>query len=233
MILIKSAVSREAMGDGHENDEKRYDWQMSVRANYLLLGDSVVNVPVDELKLDEQIIATKLKWIDHGELIAGSFMCQVVHDSQIDYNDIDIYFKSKEDMMKFAKVNKLVVTRFYQNSACVGVLATGSLLNLIFGVAYDNPADLISHFDIRACSIALDPNANTLYSVRGAFADCLIKRIVYNPVPHNTTIARLIKYTQKNLMIDAYQRVFLAELIKDSRYNPELEITTGYRAVQK
>lgn len=234
-ILTYIPCVHNPLEDSFESDEKRYEWQMSVRANYLLLGDKSVNVPVDIIKMPKPVVKTNIKWLNRGELIAGSFMCTAVQGSSIGKPaDIDIYFKSKNDAAEFIKLNNLGIVD--QNDVYFSAFKVGALmaeLNLIFGVHYEDPVDLVSHFDIRACSIALDPSTNIVYAVAGAATDCAIKRVVYNPVPHNTTIARLVKYVKKGFDIDPYQRLFLAELIKSDQYNSDLEITTGYRAITK
>jgi hypothetical protein len=238
MIKIVNHIQhvRSPLYDDFESDEKRYEWQMAIRANYLLLGDTKVNVPVDIRGLPKPLLETNIKWLNREELIAGSFMSFAVQGTTLtEVNDVDIYFKSKDDALQFLQQNSNMVKSSENEVLIDAYLWTGKRLNfnLIFGVHYDDPADLIVHFDIRACSIAYDPSENVTYEVPGALADCCIPRVVYNPVPHNTTIARLIKYVQRGFDIDPYQRLFLAELIKSDQYNGDLELTTGYRAVPK
>lgn len=218
--------------DDFESDEKRFAWQMEMRANYILLKDKNANVTVYSVKHNRKVLSTDLKWPNTGELIAGSFLCNLVQGANVPHNDVDIYFKSKEDAVRFCALNPQLKT-MYQSDIAVQMADGNQVLNLIYGVAYSSPDDLISHFDIRACSIAHDPHTNTTYFVKGATGDCAGGFIVYNPVPHNTTVARLVKYVQKGFNLDPYQRLFLVELLKGDQYNPDLEITTGYRAVQK
>jgi hypothetical protein len=231
MIYIYSHVSFPPEDD-FPSDEKRYEWQMAIRANYLLLGDRNHKLTVDWAVAPRQIIATNLTWINRGELIAGSFMCAVTGAS-VPATDVDIYFKCKQDAIDFCKVNPHLAANTSLSDIAINVVDGSTALNLIYGVHYDSPEDLISGFDIRAASIALDPNTNKVYAVRGSFGDCHGSRIIYNPIPHNTTIARLVKYVQKGFGIDPYQRLFLSEFLKSDQYNTELELTTGYRAVQK
>jgi hypothetical protein len=231
MKILESARMNTPFEDKFESDEKRYEWQMAVRANYLLLGDTNVKLPIEVHKNPMPIIDTPLRWINRGELVAGSFMCNYTANAEIPNKDIDIYFKCKADVETFMGANR--VWSMTHNDIANIVLYGGVMYNLIHGVHYDDPEDLISHFDIRACSIALDPCTNTVYNVEGALSDCARKRIIFNPVPHNTTIARLVKYAQKGFDIDPYQRLFFAELIRSEKYNYDLEISTGYRAVVK
>ena len=233
-VLTNIPYARHGTRDDFETDEKRYEWQMSIRANYLLLGDSRVSVPVDIIKPTTPILSTNIRWINREELIAGSFMSMAVQGSLVTKaEDVDIYFKSRDDVTTFLRLNPNLKMSS-QNDVLVNAHTLGGHsveFNLIFGVAYEDPADLITHFDIRACSIALDPSKNTVHSVAGSLPDCCMRRIVDNPVPHNTTVARLVKYIKKGFDIDPYQRLFLAELIKSDQYNSDLELSTGYRAI--
>ena len=213
------------------SDEERYNWQMSVRANYLLLEDDKAKLKVDISTPPHPLLDTTLRWINRGETIAGSFMCGVVPYSSVPHADIDIYFKCKEDVNDFMRSNRNMHTR-HVNEVLTYTYAVEDKkyeFNLIHGIPYNDPEDLISRFDIRACSIALNPCTNTLYSVSGSFSDIVAKRITYNPIPRGTTIARLIKYIQKGFIIDAHQRLFLSELIRSNQYNPEIELMTGYK----
>jgi hypothetical protein len=220
--------------DQFSSDKERYEWQVEARANYILIEDDTPVVATDKYELVKDIIDSNLVWLDKGELIAGSFLCNIVeHASPIQVSDVDIYFKCKDDAKLFLNKNTFLFTLDNFSKATVSVTAElGDIkLNLIFGINFDSPEDLITRFDIRACSIAYDPSKKTIYWVRGALSDCDKRRIIYNPIPHNTTISRLVKYIEKGFHIDPYQRLFLAELISSDMYNSDLEISTGYRAV--
>jgi hypothetical protein len=220
--------------DGFENDEKRYEWQMNVRANYLILGDKNQHVPIDIVGAPGRVVTSDLIWLHRNELIAGSFMSNIQSVAPMENKDIDIYFKCEKDAEDFRLLNKIHKPHImYKSSIAMQLVRGGTVLNLIYGVAYDNANDLISHFDIRACSIAYDPQHNLVHAVRGAIYDAANKRIVFNPVPHNTTVARIMKYAQRGFDMDAYQRLFFTELIKSDMYNTDLELSTGYRAVHK
>ena len=214
--------------------EKLFEEQMNVRANYLLLGDDrLPNPPLNSANVKTTpIISTTLKWINRGEIIAGSWVSSEVFNSKFGAADVDIYFKSRNDVEDFLKLNRLV-GKLSMNKIAATVDTPGFSLNLIFGVHYEDVGDLIYRFDFRACSTALDPNSSTIYWVDGAVDDALQRRIVYNPLPHNTSIARLVKYVNKGFTIDAHQRVFLLDLIKTGTVNPDVELTSGYRAVKK
>jgi len=232
LIQVKPDITFPFADDGFASDEARYRWQMDVRSHYLLLKDKNIPLKIDISKLTPEMLVTQLTWLNSGELIAGSFAGGVVLDADLKPADIDIYFKSLGDATQFREINFRLLPIFSMElGVCSVVVCYGQKFNLIHGVQYDSPEDLISHFDIRACSIAIDPNAQKIYSVKGAIHDCFFKRIVFNPIPHNTTVARLVKYTQKGFDIDAHQRLFFAELIKSDMYNPEIELSTGYRAV--
>jgi hypothetical protein len=216
------------------SDEKRYEWQMSVRANYLILGDKEVNVPVDVISSPLKVLETNLVWLHRGELIAGSFMSNLQTISKMENTDIDIYFKNIVDVNDFLYANPIQRLHVMnETKVAMQVHYDNQILNLIHGVAFDDAKDLITHFDIRACSIAYDPQWNLIHVVRGALHDAAGKCIVFNPVPHNTTVARVVKYAKRGFDMDPYQRLFFSELIKSDMYNPDLELSTGYRAIQK
>jgi hypothetical protein len=218
--------------DEFKSDEDRYNWQMDWRANNLLIGDTDAVLTIRINGHSKPVLESDFTWINRGELIAGSFMSRLIVCQEIPYGDVDIYFKSKDDADKFRWANpKLRLT--HQGEVTTQLMDDKIVINLVHGVNYSSPEDLISRFDIRACSIALDPNTNITYSVKGAAGDCSMKRIVFNPNPHNTTIARLVKYVERGFSIDPYQRLFFAELIRSDLFNPKLEISTGYRAVKK
>jgi hypothetical protein len=151
-----------------------------------------------------------------------------------DYDDIDIYFKNKEDAQKFINMNQSlrdiksgnISGIDYSNPMCIYTHTGKEKINLIYGVEYDKPGDLISRFDIRACSMAIDPNSDTLYVVKGAMEDATNRRIVFNPVPRGVTVRRLTKYIKKGFTIDGHQSLFFAELVRSDIYSPELELMT-------
>lgn len=216
------------------NDEKRYEWQMSVRANYLLLGDKNVNVPVTARSAPFSMIQSKILWPHRGELIAGSFMSNIAYGADIKNKDIDVYFKNEAEAVNFMNMNSISNHHIIaKGQVAVQVWCENQIFNLIHGIAYDDAKDLITHFDIRACSVAYDPQYNMVWNVDGSLYDAVQKRIVFNPVPHNTTIARVLKYAQRGFDMDPYQRLFFAELIRSDMYNTDLEISTGYRAIWK
>lgn len=208
--------------------ESYFKWQMEVRANYLLLDDHNIDVPVNSLRVTSNIVRSNLKWLNNGELIAGSYTSSLMSESRMPANDYDIFFKSKADALEFRKMNFPQSIPIYANDLACTVQRGWDLFNLIHGVPYKDPADLISKFDIRACSTALDVNTYFFHYVEGADHDCAEKHIVYNPTPRNTSIGRLVKYIQKGFKIDAHQRLFLADLIRSNQYDPNLELITGY-----
>jgi hypothetical protein len=96
----------------------------------------------------------------------------------------------------------------------------------IYGVEYDSPEHLITRFDIRACSMAIDPNTNMLYVVRGSIEDTTRKQLVFNPVPRGVSVRRFTKYIQKGFTPDKHQNVFFVELLRSDIYSQELELMT-------
>lgn len=209
--------------------EDLYKEQISHLASALLVDDYNPHVEVDSC----QITGISNFTFPKDALISGSFIMHYVAkllcSSDLQYDDIDIYFKCKADAEAFAKtnINNSTFGGFNFNNPMCAYGHTGKdKINLIYGVEYDSPAHLISRFDIRACSMAIDPNNNTLHVVRGSVKDATTKDIVFNPVPRGVTVRRLTKYLKKGFEIKKYQSLFFAELIRSPIYSPELELMT-------
>ena len=205
-----------------------YDHQLGHLANALIIDDYDAEVEVDKCTISA---GSNFKF-PHGALLSGSFVmhhiAKYVGSVDIQYDDIDIYFHNKSEAQSFLTMNNYdIYTGFnFTNPMCAYGYLNGHKVNLIYGVEYDSPSHLISRFDIRACSMALDPNTNMLYVVHGAIEDATRKRIVFNPVPRNVTIRRLTKYIKKSFDIDKYQSLFFVELARSNIYSAELELMT-------
>lgn len=217
------------MSNTVENLKKHYEWQCGVLATSLLVEDFQPHIEV--IKQDRgrghlSHFFPQFKWINQGELMAGSFLSHQINRT-IDHKDIDIYFKSKADAEQFIKLNCINMYPAAGDIALKGTKST-DIVNLIYNVPYTDASSLITRFDIRACSIAFDPSSRECFFVNEAILDCMQKKIVFNPLPFNTTVNRLVKYIQKGFSIDAYQRLYFSELIRSEKYNKDLELTTGY-----
>lgn len=211
-------------------EEKHFKQQQEWLSNYLLLGD-IPDISVHTYKPRvPSKNSTTMNWLNKGELIAGSFMAHKMNDD-IPYSDIDIYFQSKDDAMEWMNINNISPWRFRVTSEDIcGVVTptTGKPFNLIWGIKFTSPETLLNRFDIRAISIAFDPNTSYTHYVQGAISDCRFKRLIFNPVPRATSINRLLKYSEKEFRISPKQRLFFAQLVQSSLYNPEIELSTGY-----
>jgi hypothetical protein len=216
--------------------EAHYQWQSAQLANHLLIGDQ--GPTLNTLEVDV-IALTGLKFLNKGEVIAGSYVISQVHSmhggTAYDYEDIDIYFHSKEDAQEFAKLNGWWVKDFIYDkpkeegkSVCAYAEVNGIKYNLIWGISFKNASELISKFDIRVCSMAFDPSCSKFLLLEGAFSDAVWHRAVFNPVPRNVSMRRLIKYVKKGYEFDNYQRLFFSELVRSDIYSAELELVTGY-----
>lgn len=215
-----------------KDGEKLYKAQCDALASALLIKDRNPSLTVDIHKIGW---TSHFDWINKGELIAGSFMAseiaKSVNGKGFLAGDIDIYFKSRVDAVSFCAINSMHNADFSTvdpNSVCIYFNQDGMKFNLIWGIHYESPEHLVSGFDIRACSMAYDPASGNLYTVNGAIDDATEQRIILNPVPRATSINRIIKYTQKGFLMDKYQRVFFAELVRSEIYSSELELKTGY-----
>lgn len=212
-----------------KDGEELFRWQCDILANYLLLKDKR---PILETSTYQAGINDKLKWLGKGELVAGSYaascICALLHISLLKADDIDIYFKSKKDAMEFNNINGLYNRDGWESDVCTVSKMDGIVFNLIYGVDYDSPQELISSFDIRAISIAIDPSNSEVHVVNGAIQDLADRTMVFNPTPKHTSIKRIVKYTQKEFTMEPHQRLFFAELIRSDIYSPEVELITGY-----
>jgi len=219
----------------HTQGDAQYKDQLDKLTSALLIEDYRPEVPIVTSDVNVALVNYNFTF-PKGALISGSFIMSAVVKqitaAEIGYDDIDIYVKSKDDALMFVELNGFggLPTAEISNPMCLYVFApTGEKINVIYGIEYDSPGDLISRFDIRACSMALDPNDNKLYTVRGAIEDALSRSIFFNPVPRAVTLRRLVKYINKGFTICAQQSVFFSELIKSGIYSAELElITKGY-----
>lgn len=212
--------------------EDLYRFQSNQLASAILIKDMQPQIQVNRWDVSA---VTKLNWLDKGELIAGSFIAKEMGHSlgyrSFDTEDIDIYFKCKEDAMMFCTINFLNEANFRDlpnERMCIRFQRRSMKFNLIWGVDYSSPENLVSKFDIRACSMAYDPINKILWAVNGALHDVNKRQIVFNPIPRATSIQRLVKYTQKGFTIEKYQRLFFAELIRSDIYSKDIELTTGY-----
>lgn len=214
--------------------EELYKQQCNTLSSALLISDYKPFIKIDShAKINNT--AWTIWWPNKGEVIAGSYVTSEVakaYASIIDYEDIDIYFKSQNDAKEFASKNGMHLALFLPTqTVCTSFTYSGFKFNLIWGINFDSTEDLISRFDIRACSMAVDPSALTLHYVDGSIYDAVHKQIVFNHVPRAVTVRRLTKYIEKDFSIDKYQRLFFAELIRSNLYSQELELTTGYERV--
>lgn len=216
--------------DSFLNDKRLFEYQMDALTKSILLNDYANNLTFYSHMAPH---ASRFAFINKGEIIAGSSICRLVNP-HIDANDIDIYLHSAEDAMELLRINNLRLNENRQPrdltkyQVCCSVYALGTKINLIWGIEYKDAEDLISRFDIRACSMALDPNSSTFTVLSGAFEDTMNRQIHFNMNPRSVSVARLLKYVSKGFTLDKYQRVVFAELIKNGYHSNELELTTGY-----
>lgn len=203
-----------------------FDEQIGHLGSALLVDDYNANVIVDTCTLNG---STKFKF-PQGALLSGSYVMSIVGrnigGTKVEYDDCDIYFKTKDDAKKFVTDNQMHGVHVGDNVMCAYGYHEGQKFNLIYGVEYDSPEHLITRFDIRACSMAIDPNTNTLYVVRGSIEDTTRKQLVFNPVPRGCSLRRYAKYITKGFHADSHQNLFFVELLKTDIYKPELELLT-------
>ena len=208
-------------------EEALYKEQFAALTSALLLND--FNCPMPTL-IATATMAYKT-FYPKGSLVSGSFIANEIGTQlgrPLPVKDVDIYFKSKEDAQFFLETNKVFYQKnTFKSDMCAYIQRSGAVYNLIYGVQYETPADLISGFDIRACSVALDPNNSELHFVKGAVSDILGRHIVWNYVPKKMSVSRLVKYVEKGFKIDSYQRLFFIELLRSNIHDSSFELATG------
>lgn len=215
------------LGD-YISGEEIYKKQIDQLAAAILLDDTSPQIKVESVHVEA---ATPFLFPE-GSVLSGSF---IMHDIvrlftrgnvNIAFDDYDIYFQNKAQAEEFLKINFINDFRLTDNPMCTYGIVKGLKMNLIYGVPYTTPESLISKFDIRACSMAIDMNAKKFYFVDDAIHDATRKHIVFNSVPRSVSVRRLTKYIQKGFEIGPYQRLFFVELLKSPLYSPELELVT-------
>lgn len=203
-----------------------FDEQIGHLGSAILVNDYNPNVIVDTCKLNG---LSRFKY-PAGALISGSYVMFLVANSvghvSLKYDDCDIYFQSKADAQQFIADNGMSGVHMTDSPVCAYGYHEGQKFNLIYGVEYDNVNNLITRFDIRACSMAIDPNTMELHVVRGSIEDATRKQLVFNSVPRGCSMRRYAKYISKGFHAESHQNLFFAELLKTDIYKPELELLT-------
>lgn len=202
-----------------------FDKQNEEIANRILIGDNKPNYSFDKFAVPTA--HANVNWINKGEVIAGSVLINVVN-SDIPCSDVDIYFHEKADAELFLSKNKTFGKTITTEHMCFYAQIAEAKVNLIWGIKYTTPEDLISGFDIRACAQTYDPASQEVIMIEGAWEDSRNKQMIMLTSARVTTVKRIIKYTKKGFAIDKFQRVIFAELLKSGFHSNELEILTGY-----
>jgi len=211
------------------NEEATFQRQSDELAENVLL-DAPIKVNFNTLNPVKS--KPNIKWM-MDELVAGSSVSQLFNSS-IPAEDVDIYFKSIDDAMLFAKLNKVdrqvkwnLAKQKDQLNVCAWVTLNCRKYNLIWGIEYKDVKELISRFDIRACAMVYDPCWDRITMVEDSLQDAIEQRIVWQTTTRHMSVHRLIKYSKKGFKIDPHQRVMFTELLK-TKHNTDLELSTGY-----
>jgi len=165
-----------------------------------------------------------------GEIIAGSAVSSTW--SNLSPSDMDVYFNTYDQIVEFVRANEgrnLLDTEIQalNKSKNVHISFGRTVINAIL-YDFKSEIDIISKFDIRASSMAFNPQTSKLFTINSAIEDAMARRIVFNPFPNRTSLCRLLKYIQKGYEIDRYQMAVFTELIKNPTiHNATVELTTG------
>lgn len=216
---------------GQKTDEEaQYKQQIDHLANSIIMSDYNPHIETytATFRFNSPFIFPK-DCIISGSYVMDLIVKKISNNYYIPYDDIDIYFKSLADAKDFVLKNDLYMYGFgwdFKSDICSYGSVSKLKLNLIYGIPYEDMANLISRYDIRACSVGIDPNKKIIMAVKGAVDDSLLKRIVFNPVPRGVSVRRFTKYIQKGFTADRYQNLFFAELLRSDLYSKELELNT-------
>lgn len=164
-------------------------------------------------------------WINKGEFIAGSYIMHHLN-TKIVASDIDIFFHSKDDALAFSNANPTLKLTKDLKISYYGY-TNNRVINLIYGIPYNDGYDLLSSFDIRACAMGYDPITKDFIAVKGSIVDTKCRYIVWQMGCRAATIRRLVKYMGKGFTMPKYQQAILAELIKANIHSSELELIEG------
>lgn len=218
--------------DIHEveySSHEHYQAQMDDIQDAILLGSapknfSFISITEKEEGFPKMDVLDLLKFVG-GEIISGSYMCNTYNDSIV-AKDIDIYFKDEDHIKRWCEANSLTVPPT-SYKLCSYLTFENREINLIYGVPFVNVVDLISGFDIRACTVSYNVDDKTVYAARQAIQDCYSKRIVFQTTCRNVTVRRLVKYLYKGMTLDLYQMAIFNELIR-LKPNRDQELTGSY-----
>ena len=216
---------------GCHEPEELYKKQLDALAERELLG---AHYPLEFTSISNVDVGIDAE-LTGKEIIAGSSVAWFFNDN-LKANDIDVYFKSMEEAKNFASKNKVGLQVRWNLAkqdpnalrTCAWVTIKNIKYNLIWGIKYKDMEELLSGFDIRACAVGYDIKNKKVHAVRGAIADIVNRRIVWQTSMRGTSLSRLIKYQNKGYSIDKYQLAILGEILRSDRYSPDKELVSHY-----
>lgn len=137
-------------------------------------------------------------------ILAGGAINSLFTNSEI--NDLDLYFKSKEDLFKFVHemYNNISYMECHITDKSLTFNINNVLIQCIYFEYFDNIQDLFNSFDFTICMGAFDFKSNNFIFNKSFFKDNASRKIVIN----NTTAfpivsgIRLEKYFNKGYTID-------------------------------
>lgn len=151
------------------------------------------------IESDKEIVELLAPNIKNGPWIAGGACLQWYHKKPVGDHDIDVFFKSKEQLNKcFKRFNRDFI---YESEDAITISYNyGTIYNnfqhytiqFIKRRFYENVTELLDNFDITVCQIASD-GKDMIYG-KTTLSDIENKRLVINKPYTKNAPKRLAKY---------------------------------------
>lgn len=216
------------------------------------LGDgSVIDTPINVIRLDDGIAKEKklvadllsdapdtlVKWLkERRAFIAGGSIMSVFSNNQIEYNDVDIYFR---DMVSSAKF--YAGTIFRSKPTCKTKNAESYLSN---NTTYQiikktnmigHPGEVVAKFDFTVCQAAFDFQEECFYVGERFFRDLSGRRLMYNDKSINplSTLKRVPKYINKGFNIPSGELLKIAFAIRELKIENKQDLLEALEGISE
>lgn len=158
-------------------------------------------------------------------VIAGGAITSIFTGAKI--NDIDVYFKNKDDLEKAKEHFKLRNYKLimdtdnaYTYEIKTGIITENKAIMqfiIVEELIKENPNDLISNFDFTINMAAYDVAKDELFIKDDFFNDNIKRKLIFN---ENTlypiiSMHRAIKYMHRGYKLDGYEQVKIALAINN------------------
>lgn len=147
----------------------------------------------------KKLILDELKEQSIECFIAGGCLRDYFHGKNTT-NDIDIFFKNKEEYDKAFKYLTKEGKILFQNHNGTKISYNNIKLDIVCSKFFETPQDAIDNFDFTVCAIALD--SEKVYHHETTFIDLAKKQLMINKITFpKSTMQRVTKYSRKGFYI--------------------------------